>query len=71
MFFVEKYVDSTKYSSHTLQNEHHESKSLKLYNSSKKSPPYSSQLFPVIGDQSLYFQPFEHIIVTSSLTAYE
>ena len=46
-------------------------KSLKLYDSSTKLPPYYSRLFPVIGDHSLYFQSFGHKILTFSLTAYE
>ena len=70
-FFLEKYVDSIK-CSHTLEfKHHHESKSLKFYDSSTKSTPYYSRLFPVIGAQSLYFQTFEHRILTYSLTAYE
>ena len=70
--FLEKYVDLTKCSSHTLEiKQSQEMKSLKFYDSSTKSPPYYTRLFPVFGDQSLYFQPFEHRILTYSLTAYD
>ena len=34
-------------------------------------PPYYSRSFPVFGDQSLYFQPFDYRILNYSLTAYE
>ena len=55
----------------TLEIKHyHESKSLKFYDASTKAPPYYSQLFPVIGDQSLYFQPFEHRILTNGTILY-
>ena len=37
----------------------------------QKTTPYCSRLFPVIGDNSLYFKPFEQGILTFSLTAYE
>ena len=70
--FLEKYIDSIKCSSHTLDIKNdHEPKSLKFYDSSTKPPPYYSRLFPVIGDQPLYLQPVEHRILTYFLTAYE
>ena len=46
-------------------------KSLKIYDSSIKPPPYYSRLFPVIGDHSICFTPSEHRIITYSLTANE
>ena len=46
-------------------------KTVNFYESSTKPPPYSSQLIPVIGDESLYLQQFEYPILTCSLTAYE
>ena len=36
-----------------------------------KSAPNYSRLFPVTGDKSLYFQPFEHRILNYFLTVYE
>ena len=69
--FLQKYVDSIKCSSHTLEIKHNNDiKSLKFYNSSIKPPPYYSTLFSVIGDHSKYFTPFEHRILTYSLTTY-
>ena len=54
---LEKYVDSIKCSSHTLEiknNEDIESPKLfDTYDSSIKPPTYYSQLFPVISDRSL------------------
>ena len=70
--FLEKYVDSIKCSSLTLEIKHkNDIKSLKLLDSSIKPPPYYSQLFPIIGDHSVYFTPSAHRILTYSLTAYE
>ena len=70
--FLEKYVDSKKNSSHTLEIKHNnDEKSLKFYNSLIKPPPYFSRLLQVIGDHSVYFTPSEHRILTYSLTAYE
>ena len=44
--FLEKYVDSTKCSSHTLEiKDDHELKPLKFHDSSTKPPPYYSRLF--------------------------
>ena len=49
--FLEKYVDSIKFSSHTLEIKHNKDlKSPKFYESSNNPPPYYSPLFPVIGD---------------------
>ena len=59
--FLEKYVDSIKCSSHTLDfKDNNDIKSLKLYDLSTKPPPYYSRLFPVIGDHSIYFTPSDH-----------
>ena len=70
--FLEKNVESIKCSSHTLEIKHkNDIKSLNYYDSLIKTPPYYSRLIPVIGDQSIYFTPFEHRILTYSLTAYE
>ena len=70
--FLEKYVDSIKCSSHTLEiKDDHETIQLKFYDSSTNPPPYYSRLFPVIGENSLDLQPAEHRILTYSLTAYE
>ena len=70
--FLEKNVDSIKYSSHTLEIKHNnDGKSLKFYSSLIKPPPCFSRLFQVIGDHSVYFTPSEHRILTYSLTAYE
>ena len=70
--FLEKYIDLIKYSSHSLEIKNkHELKSLNFYDSSINSPPYFSRLFTAFGDQILYFQPFEHRILTYSLIAYE
>ena len=70
--FLEKYVDTVKCSSHTLEMKNiNDMKSLRFYGSSIKPPPYYSRLFPVIGDNSIYFKPSEHLILTYSLTAYE
>ena len=67
--FLEKYVDSIKCSSHTLEIKHNkEVKSLNFYNSSIKSHVYYLRLFTVIGDHS---SPCEHRILTYSLTAYK
>ena len=46
-------------------------KYVKFYESSAKSTPFFSLLIPVIGHHSIYFQIFEHRILTYSLTAYE
>ena len=43
----------------------------KDYESLTKPPLYFLQLFPVFGDYTLYFQPFEHRILTYSFTAFE
>ena len=70
--FLEKYVDSIKRLSHTLEIKHNnDTKSLKFYHSSIKLPPYLSRLFSVIADHSVYFTPSEHRISIYSLTAYE
>ena len=70
--FLEKYVDSIKCSSQTLEiNCNGRKKSLKFYESSTKPPPYYSRLFPIISDQSIYFTFLEHRVLTYSLTAYE
>ena len=70
--FLEKYEDSKKFSSHTLGiNQNNDKKSLKFYESSIKPPPYYSRIFPIFGDQSIFFSPFEHRVLTYSLTAYE
>ena len=54
--FLEKYVESIKCLSHTLEIKHnYETKFLKFYESVTKSPPHNFQLFPVIGDHTLYF----------------
>ena len=69
--FLEKYVDSIKSSFHTLEIIcNGDKKILKFYESSTKPPPYCSRLFLVISDQSIYFTPFEHRVLTYSLTAY-
>ena len=70
--FIKKYVESIKCPSHTLEIKHNNDKlSLKFYDSSTKPPPYYSQLFLVIVDQSIDFTPFEDRILTYSLTAFE
>ena len=70
--FLEKYVESIKCSSQTLEIKHdYDTKFLKIYDSSTKSHPYYSVLLPVIGDHSLYFQHYEQRILTYSLTANE
>ena len=70
--FLEKYVDSIKCLSHTLEiKQNNDIKSLKFYDLSIKPHPYYSRLFPLIGDHSIYFTPSEYCILTYSLTAYE
>ena len=70
--FIEKYVKTIKSSSHTQEIQHnYKTKFLEIFDSSTKSPPCYSRLFPVIGDHSLYFQFFENRILTYSLTAYD
>ena len=70
--FFEKYVDSIKCSSHTLEiKKNNDIKSVKFYYTSIKPPPYYSSLFPVIGYHSIYFTPSEHRISTYFLTAYQ
>ena len=61
-YFLEKYVDSITFSSHTYEiKQNNDIISLKFYDS---STPYYSQLFPVIGDHSIYFKLSEHRILT-------
>ena len=70
--FLEKYMDLIKCSSHSIEIKHnHETKSLKYYDSSIKSPQQCSQFFPVVVDRSLHSQPFEHRTLTFSLSSYE
>ena len=69
--FLEKYVYSIKCSSQKFEIKYNNDiKSLKLYDSSIKTPPYYSRLFPVMEDQSIYFTPSEYRILTYSSTAY-
>ena len=67
--FLEKFVDSIKCSSHTLEmKDNDEIRSLKFYDSSTKPPPFCSRLFPIIEEKSIYLQTAEYRILTYSLT---
>ena len=67
---LKKIVEFKKCSSHRLEIKHNYVKNLmKFYKSLSKPPPDYSQLFSVIGDHTLFFQPFDHRVLTYSLTA--
>ena len=51
--FLEKYVESIKCLSHTLEIKHNYETNFQ--SSTTKSPPHNFQLFPVIGDHTLFF----------------
>ena len=69
---LEKYVDSIKCLSHTIEIKNNDDiKPLKFYESSIKPPPYYSRLFQVIGDYSICVTLLELRVLTYSLTAYE
>ena len=68
--FFEKYVESIRGSSHTLEIKHNfETKSVNFFESSTKSKHYYSRLFPVIGDHALSFQSLNYRILIYFLAA--